>query len=71
MNTIFGNSQPPIGGPQQTGNPFISFVSNFMKQFPGMSPQQVGQQLLNSGQLSQEDFKNFSVIANRLTGRRQ
>lgn len=38
---------------------------------PRMSPQQVGQQLLNSWQLIQEDFKSFSVIANRLTWRKQ
>lgn len=75
MNTIFGSNQnnflygqmPPIQA-QQGG--FAGFVANFMKQFPGTNPQQMAMDLLNSGRMSQEDFKNFSAIANRLTGRR-
>lgn len=74
MNTLFSNNQntfyaqQPVQNQQQ--NSFAAFVANFMQKFPMMSPQQVGMELLNSGRISQEDFKNFSTIANRLTGRR-
>lgn len=71
MNTLFGNNQnniPVSNQPQQTS--FAAFVANFMQRFPNMSPQQVAMDLVNSGKMSQEDFKNFSTIANRLTGRR-
>lgn len=71
MNTLFGNNQNTIYAQQpQQQNSFAAFVANFMQKFPNMSPQQIGMELVNSGRISQEDFKNFSTIANRLTGRR-
>lgn len=46
---------------------------NFARQFNAsgqMSPQMVVQQLMQSGRMSQEQFQQYSQIANMITGRR-
>lgn len=61
-----------LGGNNQMGNPmmnkFAQFVSQF-KQTSQCSPQERVRQLLNSGQMSQDQFNQFAQIANRLTGK--
>lgn len=69
MNSIFGQPQQPIPA-QQGPSPFATFASNFAQRFPGMNPQQIAMQLLNSGQMSRADFEAFSKVADRITGRK-
>lgn len=66
LYNMLGNNVP-MGN--QTMNKFAQFVSQF-KQMSNCSPQERVQQLLNSGQMSQEQFNQFAQIANRLTGRK-
>lgn len=65
-NPIFGlfngNSQPQQPNMVQR---FQQFASNFRG-----NPQQKVQELLQSGQMTQEQFNQFRSIANQITGRR-
>lgn len=66
-----------------TGNPIFDMfgnLQNFQQQFnqfssqiyqQGQNPQQIVQNLLNSGRMSQDQFNKFSQIASMLTGKRQ
>lgn len=60
--------QQLLSNPQMFKQQFNSFVQNFQRS--GNNPQQMVQNLLNSGQLTQERFNQFRDIANRLTGKR-
>lgn len=60
---MFGNSQQ-----QQRPNMMQQF-QQFMSNFRG-NPQQRVQELLQSGQMTQEQFNQFSNIANQITGRK-
>ena len=63
-------------------SPFSNFVGrfqNFQQNFmnfanqvrqSGVSPEQTVRELLNSGRMTQEQFNQFSAIANQLTGRK-
>lgn len=63
--------QPPMFSQQQ--NPmqskFMEFVTNF-RQTSNQSPEEVVRQLLNSGQMSQEQFNSYRNMANMLTNKR-
>lgn len=50
-------------------NQFQNFVNQF-KQNSNISPQEKVQQLLDSGQMSQEQFNNLRQMANQLTGKK-
>lgn len=50
-------------------NQFQNFVNQF-KQNSNITPQQRVQQLLDSGQMSQEQFNNLRQMANQLTGKK-
>lgn len=67
-NPIFGlfngNPQPQ---PQQSN--MIQRFQQFVNNFRG-NPQQKVQELLQSGQMTQEQFNQFRSIANQITGRR-
>lgn len=56
----FGNQQPNNGIAQ-----FISDVQNFQKTFKG-NPEEEVKKLLNSGQISQQQFNQFAQIANQI-----
>lgn len=58
-----------FGGFQQFQQNFNAFVQSISQQ--GMSPQQMVQGLLDSGKMSQDQFNQFSQMANMLTGRKQ
>lgn len=59
-----------LGGMNSFNQRLTTFSQNFKQQFgPNADPSQIGQQLLNSGQISQEQFEQFRQIANQLTGR--
>lgn len=49
-------------------NQFNLFKQNFMMQ-NNVSPQEKVQQLLNSGQMTQEQFEQLRAIANKITGK--
>lgn len=48
---------------------FNNFAQQFKNQNQNVSPQQKVQELLNSGQMSQQDFNQLREIANQITGR--
>lgn len=69
--------------PQRTGNPVLDMFGNFnnfqqrFNQFAtqirnsNTNPQEAVQQMLNSGQMSQEQFNRLSQMANMITGHKQ
>lgn len=62
MNPIF----QMFGNFQNFQNQF----SAFQQQMNGVDPRQKVQELLNSGQMSQEQFNTLRVLANQITGKR-
>ena len=62
----FGNNVPQANN--NLMNAFRAFASNFSKQ-SNMTPQQRVQELLNSGQMTQEQFESLRQMANQLTGK--
>lgn len=57
-----------FGGQNNFNNKLNTFGQNCQSQ--GINPEQRVQQLLNSGQMSQEQFNQLAAIANMLTGRK-
>ena len=55
---LFGNMQN-----------FQRQFQNFQNQMRGINPQQKVQEMLNNGQMSQQQFNQLRNIVNRLTGR--
>ena len=54
-----------------SNNPMSQFMSDFKRlQQTVKNPQQEVERLLNSGQMSQQQFNQFSQIANQLMGKR-
>lgn len=49
-------------------NRFNQFKQNFQQS--GIDPKQKVQELLNSGQMSQEQFNTLRMLANQITGKR-
>lgn len=56
-----------LGGPQNFQNQLNNMKQQFAMQ--GINPQQRVQELLNSGQMSQEQFNQLRAMANMITGR--
>lgn len=54
--------------PQQFKQQFEAFARNFQQ--GGQNPQQLVQQLLNQGKMTQEQFNQYRDIANKITGLR-
>lgn len=50
------------------GQQFANFANNFRQNFNGMNPQMLTQQLMNSGQMTQDQFNHFRNIANQIMG---
>lgn len=48
---------------------FNNFAQQFQTQNRNVTPQQKVQELLNSGQMTQQDFDQLRDIANKITGR--
>ena len=65
MNTGFFNM---FGGFQNFLLQFNQFKQNAQSQ--GLNPQQLVQQKLNSGEMSQEQFNQLRNMANLITGKR-
>lgn len=60
--------QQMLNNPQMFKQKFEEFARNFQQS--GQNPQQVVQQLLNSGQMTQDQFNQLRSIANQITGQR-
>lgn len=56
---LFGNMQN-----------FQKQFQNFQNQMRGVNPQQKVQEMLNSGQMSQQQFNQLRAIVNQITGKR-
>ena len=60
--------QQLLQNPQQFKAQFDNFARNFMQ--GGQNPEQVVRQLLNSGQMTQDQFNQYRNFANQITGLR-
>ena len=59
-----------FGNVQNMQNRFQQFVQNFQQQNGGnMNPQQMVQQLLNSGRMTQDQFNQIQNVANMFFGK--
>lgn len=55
----------------KSNNPMVEFMNDFNRIKQTIKdPKQEVQNLLNSGQMSQQDFNRLSQMANRLMGKR-
>lgn len=61
------NQQAPQQNPMQSK--FMEFVTNF-RRTSNQSPEETVKQLLNSGQMTQEQFNSYRNMANMLTNKR-
>lgn len=67
MTNQFNQIMQMFGGQQNFQNQFNNLKQQFSMQ--GINPQQRVQELLNSGQMSQEQFNRLRAMANMITGR--
>ena len=66
MNNYFNRSIPQPNNPTNMMQRFNQFCQQFQRQ--GKNPQEMVQQLLNSGQMTQAQFEQFRQLANNLLG---
>lgn len=67
-NPLFsGNSMPPMGGPFGNMMNLLNQFNQFKNNFRGNPKEQV-QQLLNSGQMTQEQLNQLQNMAKQLQG---
>jgi hypothetical protein len=67
MNPLFDISNPqPQPMPQ---NDFMSRLQQFGQMIQG-NPQQIVQNLMSSGKMSQQQFQQYAQMANQILGRR-
>lgn len=57
-----------FGGYNNFDNAFTNFMRNPMFQNQQITPQQIVQQKLNSGEMTQEQFNQLRAIANQIMG---
>ena len=57
-----------LNNPMHLKQQFEVFARNFQQS--GQNPQQLVQQLLNNGKMTQAQFNQFRNIANQITGQR-
>lgn len=57
-----------FGGYNNFNNAFTNFMRNPMFQNQQITPQQIVQQKLNSGEMTQEQFNQLRSIANQIMG---
>lgn len=70
MNDVVQQFLTQLGGMTGFQQRFNAFGQNFRQQNGNISPQQKVQQMLNNGQMSQEDFNRISHMADMIMGRR-
>lgn len=54
--------------PQQLMQQVSSFAQQFQQQYNNVTPQQMVQNLLNEGKMSQAQFNQYRNMANQITG---
>ena len=57
-----------IQNPQQLFQQVNNFAGQLRQQNNGLTPQQIVQNMLNQGKMSQAQFNQFRDIANKITG---
>ena len=73
--SIFSGNNTPnpifnfLGGFNNFRQNFATFAQQF-NQNNSKTPEQVVRELVSSGRMSQEQFNQFSIIANQITGRK-
>ena len=65
---MFPQAMQPPQQFNQLRQQFETFARNFQQS--GQNPQQMVQQLLNSGQMTQDQFNRLRDMANQITGQR-
>ena len=66
MNQLFQSFQKN----QQNGFNLQAALQNLARQIPsGMTPEQIVRQKIQNGEMSMEQFQQFSAIADQITGR--
>lgn len=68
LNNQNGSIFDSFGGRSGFQQSFMQFAQNFRQQAT-CSPEQRVQQLLNSGQMTQEQFNQIRRLANQITGK--
>ena len=66
LNNYFNRNMPQPNNPMNMMQRFNQFCQQFQQQ--GKNPQEIVQQLLNSGQMTQAQFEQFRQTANNLLG---
>ena len=64
-----GNVFNMFGGPQAFQQRLNAFAENFRRS-SNLTPEQMVRQLMSSGQMTQDQFNQFSQIANSIVGKR-
>ena len=62
---MYGNN---FNNPMQSRMNMLQRFNQFKQQFQGQDPQQMVQQLLDSGRMTQEQLKQFKELANSILG---
>lgn len=68
---MYNNTFPqpnPFGQFQNFQQQYSQFANNFQQNNNGMDPQMVVQNMLNSGQMSQQQFNQCRMMANQIMG---
>lgn len=60
--------QNPFGQFQNFQQQYSQFANNFQQNSNGMDPQMVVQNMLNTGQMSQQQFNQCRMMANQIMG---
>lgn len=74
MGPLWGKQQPNpfemFGGFNNFNSQFNQFAENFRNQSQ-MSPEQMIRQLMSSGKMTQQQFSQYSAMANMIMGNRR
>ena len=63
-SSLFGNSKPSL--PQNNLMGMLQQFNQFKQQMSGKNPQEMVQQLLQSGQMSRQQFDQLSQMASQM-----
>lgn len=69
MNPLFDISRPQVQPQSMPQNDFMSRLQQFGQMIQG-NPQQIVQNLMSSGKMSQQQFQQYAQMANQILGRR-
>ena len=63
-SSLFGNSKPPL--PQNNLMGMLQQFNQFKQSMSGKNPQEMVQQLIQSGQMSRQQFDQLSQMASQM-----